>query len=99
MRVNPALGIRPPKSPSTFTRVLSPEQANALLDPEAAEFSKFAILRCLKLFYSSDTGAGSPDSISVPGSISRRGLVAVSALKRQLSVPSVGGKAIEALHR
>ncbi len=30
VRVNPALGIRPPKSPSTLPRVLSPEQANAL---------------------------------------------------------------------
>ena len=98
VRVNPALGIRPPKSPSTLPRVLSPEQANALLDPEPQNPLEIRDIAMFELFYSSGLRVAELAGLDIDAGLDlAEGLVTVTGKRqRQRTVP-VGGKAIEAL--
>jgi integrase/recombinase XerC len=100
VRVNPALGIRPPKSPSTLPRVLSPEQANALLDPEPQNSLEIRDIAMFELSYSSGLRVAELAGLDIGAALDlAEGLVTVIGKRqRQRTVP-VGGKAIEALHR
>ncbi|MBX3684224.1 MAG: site-specific integrase, partial [Thauera sp.] len=98
VRINPALGIRPPKSPSTLPRVLSPEQANALLDPEPQNLLEIRDIAMFELFYSSGLRVAELAGLDIDSGLDlAEGLVTVTGKRqRQRTVP-VGGKAIAAL--
>lgn len=100
LRANPALGVRPPKTPSTLPRVLSPDQANALLDPEAQNLLEVRDIAIFELFYSSGLRVSEVAGLDVDGGLDlSEGMVTVSGKrKRTRSVP-VGGRAIAALRQ
>ena len=97
-RANPALGVRPPRSASTLPRVLSPEQANALLDPEAENLLEVRDIAMFELFYSSGLRVSELVSLDIEGGLDlSEGMVTVAGKRnRSRSVP-VGGKAVAAL--
>lgn len=88
-RANPALGVRPPKSPSALPRVLSPEQANALLDPEAENILETRDIAIFELFYSSGLRVSEVAGLDVEGGLDlAEGLVTVTGKRnRSRSVP------------
>ncbi|MDG3065671.1 tyrosine-type recombinase/integrase [Thauera mechernichensis] len=100
VRVNPALGVRPPRSPSPLPRVLSPEQAQALLDPEPLNLLETRDIAMFELFYSSGLRAAELAALDVDTGIDlAQGMVTVTGKRqRSRSVP-VGGKALAALVR
>ncbi len=100
VRVNPALGVRPPRSPSPLPRVLSPEQAQALLDPEPSNLLETRDIAMFELFYSSGLRAAELAALDVDTGIDlAQGMVTVTGKRqRSRSVP-VGGKALAALVR
>lgn len=97
-RANPVLGVRPPKSPSTLPRVLSPEQANALLDPQAESLLEVRDVAIFELCYSSGLRVAELAGLDVDGGLDlAAGMVTVAGKRqRQRSVP-VGSKAVAAL--
>ncbi|WEN43814.1 Tyrosine recombinase XerC [Thauera sp. GDN1] len=97
-RANPVLGVRPPKSPSTLPRVLSPEQANALLDPQAESLLEVRDVAIFELCYSSGLRVAELAGLDVDGGLDlAAGMVIVAGKRqRQRSVP-VGSKAVAAL--
>ena len=100
LRANPALGVRPPKSPATLPRVLSPDQAKALLDPAPESLLEIRDIAIFELFYSSGLRVSELAALDVARGVDLdEGLVTVTGKrKRSRSVP-VGGPAIEALRR
>ena len=97
-RANPVLGVRPPKSPSALPRVLSPEQANALLDPEAQDLLEVRDIAIFELFYSSGLRVSEVAGLDVNGGLDlAEGMVTVAGKRnRSRSVP-VGSHAATAL--
>ncbi len=98
VRANPALGVRPPKSPALLPRALSPDQAAALLDPAAESALEVRDLALFELIYSSGLRVAEAAALDV-----ERGVDLVEAMvtvtgkrNRTRSVP-VGGKALAAL--
>lgn len=98
LRANPALGVRPPKTAATLPRVLSPDQAKALLDPEAENSLEIRDIAMFELFYSSGLRASELAGLDVDGGLDlAEAVVTVQGKRnRSRSVP-VGGKAVEAL--
>lgn len=100
LRANPALGVRPPKSPATLPRVLSPEQANALLDPEAQDLLEVRDIAIFELFYSSGLRASEVASLDVEGGLDLdEGMVTVAGKRNRTRSVPVGSRAIAALRQ
>jgi len=97
-RANPVDGIRPPKSPALLPRALSPDQAQALLDPPAESLLEVRDLAMFELFYSSGLRLSELAGLDVDRGLDRaEGMVTVTGKRgRSRSVP-VGGKAWTAL--
>ncbi len=95
---NPVEGIRAPRSPAKLPRVLSPDQAQALLDPPAQSVLELRDVAMFELFYSSGLRLAELAALDVDdGSELAQGMVTVTGKgRRRRSVP-VGGKACEAL--
>lgn len=98
LRANPALGVRPPRTPSTLPRVLSPDQAKALLDPEAENLLETRDIAMFELFYSSGLRVSELAGLDVDGGLDLAEAVVTVRGKRNRSrsVP-VGSKAMQAL--
>ena len=95
---NPALGVRPPKSPAVLPRVLTPEQANALLDPEPENLLEMRDIAMFELFYSSGLRVAELAGLDVNGGLDlAEGLVTVTGKRARRRTVPVGGKAIAAL--
>jgi len=97
-RANPVDGIRPPKSPALLPRALSPDQAQALLDPPAESLLEVRDLAMFELFYSSGLRLSELAGLDVDRGLDpAEGMVTVTGKRgRSRSVP-VGGKAWTAL--
>lgn len=97
-RANPVDGIRPPKSPALLPRALTPDQAQALLDPPAESLLEVRDLAMFELFYSSGLRLSELAGLDVDRGLDpAEGMVTVTGKRgRSRSVP-VGGKAWAAL--
>ena len=62
---NPVAGIRPPKSPKALPRALSPDEANALLEPTGDALLDLRDQAIFELFYSSGLRLAELDGIDV----------------------------------
>ncbi|TVT58354.1 MAG: tyrosine recombinase XerC [Azoarcus sp. PHD] len=95
---NPVDGIRAPKSPATLPRVLSPDQAKALLDAPADSLLEIRDLAMFELFYSSGlrlselAGLGLDDASDLEG-----GMVTVRGKRGKTRSVPVGNQAVEAV--
>ena len=97
-RANPVLGVRPPKSPSTLPRVLSPEQANALLDPQAESLLEVRDVAIFELCYSSGLRVAELAGLDVDGGLDlAAGMVTVAGKRQRTRSVPVGSKAVAAL--
>ena len=98
LEVNPAQGIRPPKSPQTLPRVLSPDQAQALLDAAPEDALEVRDHAMFELFYSSGLRLSELAGLDVSGGLDvRERLVTVLGKRGKQRVVPVGGKALAAL--
>lgn len=98
--LNPVLGVRPPKSAAMLPRVLSPEQANALLDPEPQNLLETRDIAMFELFYSSGLRVAELAGLDVDGGLDlAEGLVTVTGKRARRRTVPVGGKAVAALRR
>ncbi|ATE62835.1 tyrosine recombinase XerC [Thauera sinica] len=95
---NPVEGIRAPKSPTRLPRVLSPDQAQALLDPAPESLLDIRDAAMFELFYSSGLRLAELAALDVGGGLDpAEGMVTVTGKRsRSRSVP-VGEKAWAAL--
>ncbi len=100
LRVNPVDGIRAPKSPKLLPRALSPDQAQALLEPAADGLLGIRDLAMFELFYSSGLRLAELAGLDVDRGLEpAEGMVTVTGKRsRSRSVP-VGEKAWAALRR
>lgn len=98
LRVNPVDGIRAPKSPARLPRALSPDQAQALLDPAPEGELETRDVAMFELFYSSGLRLAELAALDVGGGLDLdEGMVTVTGKRgRSRSVP-VGGKAAAAV--
>ena len=62
---NPVAGVRPPKSPKALPRALSPDEANALLEPTGDDLLDLRDQAIFELFYSSGLRLSELDGIDV----------------------------------
>ena len=62
---NPVAGVRPPKSPKALPRALSPDEANALLEPTGDDLLDLRDQAIFELFYSSGLRLAELDGIDV----------------------------------
>jgi integrase/recombinase XerC len=100
VNANPVLGVRPPKSPAMLPRVLSPEQANALLDTEPENLLEMRDIAMFELFYSSGLRVAELAGLDVEGGLDlAEGLVTVSGKRGRRRTVPVGSKALAALRR
>jgi integrase/recombinase XerC len=100
LKANPVEGIRAPRSATTLPRALSPDQAQALLDPEAESVLEVRDVAMFELFYSSGLRLAELAALDVDGGLDLAEAMVTVTGKRQRSrsVP-VGGKALEALRQ
>ena len=98
LRANPVLGVRPPKTPSTLPRVLSPDQAAALLEPAAENLLETRDIAMFELFYSSGLRVSELAGLDIEGGLDlAEAMVTVRGKRnRNRSVP-VGSRAVCAL--
>jgi integrase/recombinase XerC len=98
LRANPVDGIRAPRSPARLPRALSPDQAQALLDPAPDGLLEIRDVAMFELFYSSGLRLAELASIDLDrGLDAAEGMVTVTGKRsRSRSVP-VGEKAWIAL--
>jgi len=98
LRANPVDGIRAPKSPVRLPRALSPDQAQALLDPAPDGDLELRDVAMFELFYSSGLRLAELAALDTDGGLDlAEGMVTVTGKRgRSRSVP-VGGKARAAL--
>lgn len=98
LSANPVEGIRAPRAPRRLPRVLSPEQAQALLDPTPGDPLETRDRAMFELFYSSGLRLAELSSIVLDGSLDLdEGMVTVTGKRgKRRSVP-IGRHAIEAL--
>ncbi|TAH53364.1 MAG: tyrosine recombinase XerC [Betaproteobacteria bacterium] len=98
LRANPVEGIRAPKSPRRLPRVLSPDQAQALLDPAPDSLLDIRDVAMFELFYSSGLRLAELAALDIgTGLEPAEGMVTVTGKRgRSRSVP-VGEKAWAAL--
>lgn len=100
VKANPVVGVRPPKSPAMLPRVLSPEQANALLDPEPENLLEIRDIAIFELFYSSGLRVAELAGLDVNGGLDlAEGLVTVTGKRGRRRTVPVGAKALAAMQR
>lgn len=95
---NPAEGLRPPKSPQTLPRVLSPDQAQALLDAPPEDELEVRDHAMFELFYSSGLRLAELAGLDARSGLdlSERLVTVLGKRGKQRTVP-VGAKAEAAL--
>lgn len=98
LALNPVEGVRPPRSPRTLPRVLSPEQAQAMLDSTPDDVLETRDRAMFELFYSSGLRLSELAGLVMGGGLDLAdGVVTVMGKRaRQRTVP-VGAAAVEAL--
>jgi integrase/recombinase XerC len=98
LALNPVDGVRPPRSPRTLPRVLSPEQAQAMLDHAPGDVLETRDRAMFELFYSSGLRLSELAGLVVGGGLDLvEGVVTVMGKRaRQRTVP-VGAAALRAL--
>ena len=98
LTANPVAGIRAPKSPQVLPRALSPDQAQALLDPAAEGALEVRDLAMFELFYSSGLRLGELAALDLGGGLDpAEGMVTVLGKGGKVRTVPVGGKAWAAL--
>jgi len=98
LKHNPVDGIRAPKSPATLPRVLSPDQAKALLDPPADSLLEIRDLAMFELFYSSGLRLSELARLALDDAHDLQGgMVTVRGKRGKTRAVPVGGKAVEAV--
>lgn len=95
---NPVDGIRAPKSPQRLPRALSPDQAQALLDPPAEGALEVRDLAMFELFYSSGLRLAELAALNVGDGLDpAEGMVTVTGKRGKTRMVPVGAKAWAAL--
>jgi len=98
LRVNPAEGVRAPKSPQRLPKVLSPDQASALLDAEPDDRLEVRDRAMFELFYSSGLRLAELVGLNVGEGLDLvEGLVTVRGKRGKLRTVPVGSHAVQAL--
>jgi integrase/recombinase XerC len=98
LQVNPAEAVRPPKSPQALPKVLSPDQAQALLDAEPDERLEVRDRAMFELFYSSGLRLAELAALDVGGGLDLvEGLVTVRGKRGKTRTVPVGTHAAKAL--
>jgi len=98
IRANPAEGVRPPKSPRPLPKVLSPDQAQAMLDARPEDLLELRDRAMFELFYASGLRLAELASLDIDGGLDLvEGMVTVRGKRgKHRSVP-VGRHAADAL--
>jgi integrase/recombinase XerC len=98
LRQNPVEGVRAPKSPKALPKVLSPDQAQAMLDAEPDDRLEVRDRAMFELFYSSGLRLAELVALDVEGGLDfAERLVTVKGKRGKTRTVPVGGKAIDAL--
>ena len=98
IRVNPAEGVRAPKSPQRLPKVLSPDQAQALLDVEPDDRLEVRDRAMFELFYSSGLRLAELAALDVGGGLDLvERLVTVHGKRNKKRTVPVGAFAARAL--
>jgi integrase/recombinase XerC len=96
--LDPAQGVRPPKSPQRLPKVLSPEQAQVLLDAEAENALELRDRAMFELFYSSGLRLAELGGLDVNAGLDLvERLVTVRGKRGKMRSVPVGARAAEAL--
>lgn len=99
LKHNPVDGIRAPKSPARLPRVLSPDQAKALLDAPADGLLECRDVAMFELFYSSGLRLSELSGLTLDDGLALgSGLVTVIGKRGKSRTVPVGSKAIEAVN-
>jgi len=97
---NPADAIRPPRAPRTLPRVLSPDQAAALLDAQPEDVLEVRDQAMFELFYSSGLRLAELVSLDLSHGVDQaEGLVTVTGKRGKTRSVPVGRQALAALER
>ena len=95
---NPVAGVRPPKSPKALPRALSPDEANALLEPTGDDLLDLRDQAIFELFYSSGLRLAELDGIDVNCLADvAAGEIRVLGKRGKTRIVPVGTKAREAI--
>ena len=95
---NPVAGVRPPKSPKALPRALSPDEANALLEPTGDDLLDLRDQAIFELFYSSGLRLSELDGIDVNCLADvAAGEIRVLGKRGKTRIVPVGAKAREAI--
>jgi len=95
---NPVAGIRPPKSPKALPNALSPDEANALLEPAGDDILSLRDQAIFELFYSSGLRLAELTALDVDCLADvATGEIRVLGKRNKTRVVPVGAKAREAL--
>lgn len=98
MGVNPAEGVRPPKSPQPLPKALSPDQAQALLDAEAGDGLELRDHAMFELLYSSGLRLAELAALDVgPALDLGERMVTVRGKRNKMRSVPVGTQAVAAL--
>lgn len=98
MSMNPAESVRAPKSPRVLPKVLSPDQANALLDAPAESRLEVRDRAMFELFYSSGLRLSELAALDVGGGLDlTERLVTVRGKRDKTRTVPVGKRAVQAL--
>ena len=98
LKHNPVDGIRAPKSPATLPKVLSPDQAKALLDAPAESLLECRDIAMFELFYSSGLRLAELSALTPEDGLALAdGMVTVLGKRSKLRTVPVGSKAIAAV--
>lgn len=100
LAINPVDGIRAPKSPQRLPRVLSPDQARAMLDIEPVDPLEVRDRAMFELFYSSGLRVAELAALDVNQGLDlSAGLVTVTGKRGKTRSVPVGSAAITAAHK
>ena len=95
---NPVDGIRPPKAPRRLPKVLSVDQAQAMLDGDAESLLEFRDKAMLELFYSSGLRLAELASLDCDHGLDlREGEVTITGKRSKTRTVPLGQKAREAI--
>lgn len=98
MELNPAEGVRPPKSPQPLPKALSPDQAQALLDAEAEDGLEVRDHAMFELLYSSGLRLAELAALDVgPALDLAERMVTVRGKRNKMRTVPVGTQAVAAL--
>lgn len=98
MQVNPAESVRAPKSPRMLPKVLSPDQAKALLDAPAESRLEVRDRAMFELFYSSGLRLSELTALDVGGGLDlAERLVTVRGKRGKMRTVPIGKPAVKAL--